>query len=410
MSLVLNTNISSLSAQDNLDTSLSQQQTAIERLSSGLQINSAADNAAGLAISSGLSSQINGDNQAVNNANDGISLAQTAGSALTSITNDLQTIRQLAVQSANGTNSASDRSALDTEAQQLLQEVNRQAGSASFNGVSLLNGTSASFTFQVGANTTGNDTITISGLQNATLAGLGSVYSSATAGAGPTGSTPPVNGTTPGVYAAEAAGAITINGIALGAIAGVTAASSSAADNATALASYNTNIADAVNAISAQTGVSATVNSTTNAVDLTSTSATGIVYGGTGISDATGVLGLGAAVTASAVVNTTGLSSLSLLTTTSAQTAINQVDSALQQINTAQAQLGAVQNRFTSVVSDLQSSAQNLTSARSGIEDTNYASETASLTQADILQQSGIAVLSQANTNQKNVLSLLQNL
>jgi flagellin len=408
MSLVLNTNVSSLQAQDNLDTSLASQQKAIERLSSGLQINSAADDAAGLAIATGMTSQINGNNQAVNNANDGISLAQTAGSALTNITNDLQTIRQLAVESSNGTNSATDRSALNTEAQSLLQEINRQASSASFNGVSLLNGSSTSFTFQVGANTTANDTISISSLQNCTLAGLGSVYASASAGTGPTGSTPPVNGTTAGVYATQAAGTISINGVSLGAIAGVTAASDSAADNATALSQYNTNIADAVNAIASETGVSATINTTTNAVDLTSTSSQGIVFAGSASGNAQSVLGLGAAVTAP--TNTTGLTSLDLSTQTGAQTAILQVDSALAQINTAQAQLGAVQNRFTSVVSDLQSTAENLTSARSGIQDTNYAAETANLTQADILQQSGIAVLSQANTNQKNVLSLLQNL
>lgn len=404
MSLVLNTNISSLAAQDNLNTSLASQQKAIERLSSGLQINSAADNAAGLAIATGLSTQINGDTQAVSNANDGIALAQTAGSALTNITNDLQTIRQLAVQSANGTNSSTDRAALNTEAQSLLQEINRQAGSASFNGVSLLDGSNASLTFQVGANTTANDTITITGLQNATLAGLGNVNSSSVAGGALVASTPGVTNTTAAVFTAVAAGAITINGVSLGAIGGVTAASDSAADNSAASVQFGTTVAEAINDVTSQTGVSAVADGTTGQLTLTSTSAAGITIGGAGVTQA----GLTAATTAA--VNTTGLTSLDISTQAGANTAINQVDSALAQINTAQAQLGAVQNRFTSVVSDLQSTSQNLTSARSGVQDTNFAAETANLTQANILQQSGIAVLSQANSVQKNVLSLLQNL
>jgi flagellin len=404
MSLVLNTNISSLAAQDNLNTSLASQQKAIERLSSGLQINSAADNAAGLAIATGLSTQINGDTQAVSNANDGIALAQTAGSALTNITNDLQTIRQLAVQSANGTNSSTDRAALNTEAQSLLQEINRQAGSASFNGVSLLDGSNTSLTFQVGANTTANDTITITGLQNATLAGLGNVNSSSVAGGALVASTPGVTNTTAAVFTAVAAGGITINGVSLGAIGGVTAASDSAADNAAASVQFGTTVAEAINDVTSQTGVSAVADGTTGQLTLTSTSAAGITIGGAGVTQA----GLTAATTAA--VNTTGLTSLDISTQAGANTAINQVDSALAQINTAQAQLGAVQNRFTSVVSDLQSTSQNLTSARSGVQDTNFAAETANLTQANILQQSGIAVLSQANSVQKNVLSLLQNL
>jgi flagellin len=404
MSLVLNTNVSSLAAQDNLNTSLASQQKAIERLSSGLQINSAADNAAGLAIATGLSTQINGDTQAVSNANDGIALAQTAGSALTNITNDLQTIRQLAVQSANGTNSSTDRAALNTEAQSLLQEINRQAGSASFNGVSLLDGSNASLTFQVGANTTANDTITITGLQNATLAGLGNVNSSSVAGGALAASTPGVTNTTAAVFTAVAAGAITINGVSLGAIGGVTAASDSAADNSAASVQFGTTVAEAINDVTSQTGVSAVADGTTGQLTLTSTSAAGITIGGAGVAQT----GLTAATTAA--VNTTGLTSLDISTQAGANTAINQVDSALAQINTAQAQLGAVQNRFTSVVSDLQSTSQNLTSARSGVQDTNFAAETANLTQANILQQSGIAVLSQANSVQKNVLSLLQNL
>jgi flagellin len=384
MSLVINTNIASLEAQDNLTTSQASLDTSVERLSSGLRINSAADDAAGLAISTRFTSQINGDNQAVNNANDAVSLAQTAEGSLTSITNNLQTIRQLAVQSSNGTNSASDRAALDTEAQQLLQEVNREANASSFNGVALLNGTNSSLSFQVGANTTQNDTITVSGLSNSTVSALGSVTQATVQG----GQVSDIVANT-----ALAAGSLTINGHDVGAIAaGATSAQQGA------------NVVSAVNAISQTTGVGAYIDSTTNSIVLTSASA--ITVGGTA-DDATAT-GLVNGTTAAAT--TAGLTTLSLQSYSGSQNAINQIDSALQQINTTQATLGAVQNRFTSVVSNLQSTSTNLTSARSGIQDADFASETANMTEESILQQAGTAVLAQANSLPKNVLSLLQNL
>jgi flagellin len=152
MALVINTNVMSLNAQRNLSTSGSQLATSLQRLSSGLRINSAKDDAAGLAISSRMTTQINGLNQAVRNANDGISLAQTTESALQEVTNNLQRIRELAVQSANATNSDSDRAALDQEVQQRLAEVNRIATQTSFNGRKVLDGSFGNATFQVGAN------------------------------------------------------------------------------------------------------------------------------------------------------------------------------------------------------------------------------------------------------------------
>jgi flagellin len=152
MALVINTNVMSLNAQRNLSTSGSQLATSLQRLSSGLRINSAKDDAAGLAISSRMTTQINGLTQAVRNANDGISLAQTTESALQEVTNNLQRIRELAVQSANATNSDSDRAALDQEVQQRLAEVNRIATQTSFNGRKVLDGSFGNATFQVGAN------------------------------------------------------------------------------------------------------------------------------------------------------------------------------------------------------------------------------------------------------------------
>ena len=164
MPQVINTNIASLNAQRNLNASQGEANTALERLSSGLRINSAQDDAAGLAISERFQSQISGLNQAQRNANDGISLAQTAEGAMDEITNNLQRIRELAVQSANATNSISDRQALNQEVQQRIEEINRISSQTSFNGLKVLDGTFGTQTFQVGANA--GETIGISGLDS----------------------------------------------------------------------------------------------------------------------------------------------------------------------------------------------------------------------------------------------------
>jgi flagellin len=159
MSLVLNTNIDSIIAQNNLTGSQTLLTQSLTRLSSGLRINSAADDAAGLAIAQGFTTQVNGTNQAISNANDAVSEAQTAGGALNTIVNNLQSIRTLAVESANGSNSAADRSALDQQVQQQIAEITQIASQTTFNGASVLNGTSGTTTYQVGANV--GDTISI---------------------------------------------------------------------------------------------------------------------------------------------------------------------------------------------------------------------------------------------------------
>src|SRR6266852_2553218 len=159
MPLTLNTNIDSLNAQRNLTNSKATLSQALQRLSSGLRINSAADDAAGLAISQGFTTQINGTNQAINNANDAVSEAQTAGGALSTIVNNLQSIRTLAVEAANGSNSASDRAALNNQVQQQIAEITQIAQQTTFNGLNVLNGSSGNTTYQVGANV--GNTITI---------------------------------------------------------------------------------------------------------------------------------------------------------------------------------------------------------------------------------------------------------
>jgi flagellin len=176
MALTLNTNIDSLTAQNNLTGSQALLSQSLTRLSSGLRINSAADDAAGLAITQGFSTQINGTNQAINNANDAVSEAQTAGGALSTIVNNLQSIRTLAVEAANGSNSATDRAALDAQVQQQISEITQIAQQTSFNGTSVLNGSSGTTVYQVGANV--GDTIAINLTQGVQASQIGAYASS----------------------------------------------------------------------------------------------------------------------------------------------------------------------------------------------------------------------------------------
>ena len=203
MALVVNTNIASLNAQRNLTNSQSEQSTALERLSSGLRINSAKDDAAGLAISERFTTQVRGLTQAARNANDGISLAQTAEGALGGLTESLQRVRELAIQSANATNSDSDRAALQTEVSELVEEINRVANTTTFNGVNLLDGSFSSQSFQVGANA--NQTVSIDSITDANTDVLGQSFNAT------------VNGTA--ITSALSDGDLTVNGTNVGAVA-----------------------------------------------------------------------------------------------------------------------------------------------------------------------------------------------
>ena len=242
---VINTNISSLTAQRNLGMSQSSLSTSMQRLSSGLRINSAKDDAAGLAISDRMTSQIRGSNQAARNANDGISLAQTAEGDLNQISSNLQRMRELAVQSANATNSSSDRAALDNEVQALSSEIDRVAQNSSFNGTKLLDGSFVAQKFQVGANGTASDTVTVSNISSARTSSLGgSGTSTATTLTGGAASAAPL-----------LAGQLTLNGFQIG------AANVGSAPGQSAASAYSK--AAAINAVSAQSGVTATAQPTT---------------------------------------------------------------------------------------------------------------------------------------------------
>jgi flagellin len=272
---VINTNLLSLTTQNNLNKSQSSLGTAIERLSSGLRINSAKDDAAGQAIANRMTAQIKGMNQAARNANDGISMAQTAEGSLNEINNNLQRVRELAVQASNGTNSTSDLASLQDEVTARLNEINRVAGKTDFNGIKLLDvtaGTAGVVKIQVGVND--GDTIDL---------------------------------------------------------------------------------------------------------------------------DLSG---------AKADTTTLGVAAIDLKTMTA--TDLGTIDAAIAKVDKARSGLGAVQNRFTSAINNLNNTSTNLSAAQSRIQDADYATEVSNMSRAQILQQAGTSVLSQANQVPQTVLSLLR--
>jgi flagellin len=379
MASIINTNISSLTAQRNLSMSQASLSTSMQRLSSGLRINSAKDDAAGMAISDRMTTQVRGMNQAVRNANDGISLAQTAEGALGAITDNLQRIRELAVQSANSTNSTSDREALQKEVSQLQSEIQRVATQTSFNDTKLLDGSFTSKGFQVGAN----------------AAQIINVAKTVDAQTSTLGGTQVANAVTT-TAAATNASVLTNVSINLVGITNVTA-------DPTATAGQQAGkIAAAINEKSGETGVIASVGTGAdlNKIILTSTKAGEDLVIANSADLGTGVL-------ASAGTTRT-VKDVNITTAAGAQYAIGVMDTALKDVNSARADLGAIQNRFSSVVNNLQTSAENLTASRSRIQDADFAAETANLSRAQILQQAGTAMVAQSNQLPQGVLALLR--
>ncbi|MDZ4349157.1 MAG: flagellin [Xanthomonadaceae bacterium] len=400
---VINTNVMSLNAQRNLGANNTNLANSIQRLSSGLRINSAKDDAAGLAISERFTTQIRGINVAVRNANDGISLAQTAEGALSEVGNNLQRIRELAVQSSNATNSASDRAALQKEVTQLVAEVNRVATQTEFNGTKLLDGSFSAQAFQVGANA--GELISVDSIvdaKSASLGGAGFTKATFTATVATTG-----DGGAPETFEFDAVNiaGFAINGVNFDAIAIDASAGADFADAATAeLAGQNaaaTALVNAINAKSSEAGVTASFDDTTGEVTITSTKAGEV--GDTLDTDLAG---------ATAAALTEGdlsfLADVDISSFAGAQLALSITDTALTQVNSARADMGAVQNRFSSVIANLQTTSENLSASRSRIRDTDFAAETAELTRTQILQQAGTAMLAQANQLPQNVLSLLR--
>jgi flagellin len=382
MTQVINTNVMSLNAQRNLATSSGELSVSLQRLSSGLRINGAKDDAAGLAISQRFTAQIRGLSTAIRNAGDAVSLTQTAEGALGSVTSNLQRMRELAVQASNGTNSQVDRDALNAEYTQLRSEVQRVADQTVFAGLKLLDGSFSGVNFQVGANV--GEVITIQSLANVSTGALGGTFSRVEVSVGA--------GSMTSFATAIAAGGLTINGTSVGAI----AAAGSAQERAGQLVS-------AINAVSATTGVGASYDSATGNYTLTSGAA--ITVGG---ASATVALSGFASGSLGTPVSTTGMNATNVQSYVGAQQAIGVLDNALTSVNSSRATIGAINSRFDSVISNLRSTTENLSASRSRIQDTDFAQETARLTRAQVLQQAGVAMLAQANAAPQQVLSLLR--
>jgi flagellin len=475
MSLIINTNISSLMAQNNLTKSQSALSQATERLSSGLKINSAADNAAGFAISQQYTTQIGGLSQASANASDAINLAQTAGSALDQVTSNLQAIRDLAVQAANGTYTSSDRSSINQEVQQRLAEITRIANQTTFNGSNVLNGSLGTKSFQIGAEV--GQTISVNLNTNVKASAMGQVSevksgaitlpdgtATGTAAAASfdftgansasftvdgntvnlntnvtneaglaTAVQSQLNSSSPGTYTVSVSGGslkIANNtGGSTAPVVGGSAANLTAvfggtpttADLSTEGLSINgtavsltgaqsmQDVSDAINAAGI-TGVSAAVNTAGNGINFYSSSALTVTDTGGNIIGANATDGnTGAAFTSGSTASTGGsLAGGNVNTVDSANDLISRVDVALSSVSNFAAQLGAVQNRFQSTISTVAAQTTNLQASQSTIQDADFAAETANLSQAQVLQQAGISVLAQANSNPQQVLKLLQ--
>lgn len=353
---VINTNITSMIGQQNLSKSQSALATSMERLSSGLRINSAKDDAAGQAIANRMSSQITGLSQAQRNANDGISVAQTAEGALNQVNDNLQRIRELSVQAQNGTNSQDDLNSIQAEINQRLSEIDRISEQTDFNGVKVL-ASDQNLQIQVGANDGEAISVNLKEITSDTL-GLG---------------------------------AFNVNGIDAATLSGtVPPASLAAGATATVIEDADGNtIAGTVKEINDADG-----NGTGEfVVEFTNTDSETAYYAVSNVA----LNGTDAEVTVDATTEIGQLSTSPLAA----------LDSALSNVDTLRSDLGAIQNRFESAITNLQTNETNLAAARSRIEDADYAVEVANMTRSQILQQAGTSVLAQANQVPQSVLSLL---
>lgn len=385
MGMQINTNISALTAYRNLSTTQNDMSKSLEKLSSGLRINRAADDAAGLAISEGLKSQVGGLTVAARNAQDGISVSQTAEGSLGQVQAILQRMRDLAVQAGNDSNNSDSRKAITTEAGQLTQELGRIATSTNFNGINLLDGSAGTLKFQVGANGTADNQISVD-LSTANVSSIASTLGSAAGGAVMDVLTP-----------TNVTGAVTFSTGAAGSGTTVTATLGAAGTYTTVQS-----IADALNKDTTfNASLNATVNSS-NQLVVRANSGAAVVGGATAGTHASAGTGFAVSVANGAPAG------LDFTSATGAQAAITAIDTQISKVSTARANLGAVQNRLEYTVNNLNISKENLTASRSRITDTDMASEMVNFTRSSILSQAGTAMLAQANQSNQGVLQLLR--
>ena len=410
MAQVINTNSLSLLTQNNLNKSQSALGSAIERLSSGLRINSAKDDAAGQAIANRFTSNIKGLTQASRNANDGISVAQTTEGALSEINNNLQRVRELSVQAANGSNSDSDLSSIQDEINQRLAEINRVSEQTDFNGKKVLN-QDGQLTIQVGAKDGETITIDLKKINSETLK-LNDLDVTKIA-------TTISNGSKINTQVTPAAADIVDQKAG-----GITTGQTLVTDTT---GKYFVKVgADVYDATLDNTNGKVTFDSTTKG---TATGATTAATVGKDVKvDTTALTAANqslisykeAGTTKFAVKQADGtykgatIDGAGAVTQTAAVTPdisldpLKKIDAALSDVDKFRSSLGAVQNRFESAVTNLGNTVNNLSSARSRIEDSDYATEVSNMSRAQILQQAGTSVLAQANQTTQNVLSLLR--
>jgi len=381
---VINTNVSSLIAQNALTGNARAQSNAMQQLSTGLRINGAKDDAAGLAIASKMTSQIKGLDQAVRNANDAISMLQTADGAMSNVNDMLQRMRELAVQAASDTNVQTDRTALNNEFTALKSEIGRVGKTTQWNGQNILDGSGAAqdnsgnFTFQIGANDSSDQRMTVN---------IGSVAGAApsavallVSGAGLVQTSDAIVPALGGVYTT------TVNGKSFSYQ--VTAADMTGADDAARGATVAANIASGLTASGILGGTTAAATSATNTVVLTGT---------TPFSEAMTLSTGGTSIVAG-----------NISTQSAAQAAITEVSTAIGTVNNTRSTLGAGINRLTYTADNLSNISQNASASRSRVQDTDYAKASTELARTQIISQAATAMLAQANQSQQSVLALLK--
>lgn len=381
MAITVNTNVTALNAQRNLTKTNNALNLSIQRLSTGSRINSAKDDAAGLQISNRLTSQINGLNVAAKNANDGISIAQTAEGAMQESTNILQTMREKALQAANGTNSAEDREAIQKEVSALATELDRIANTTSFGGQKLLDGSFGSRALQVGSEAGETINITLGSTKATDLKGNVAVK------AIDSGRIAKIDGATGAVKTALT---ITAGGV----TAKLDSATLSKCVNEDKKTFDLSKVAEELNKQSGKTGISASVNAS-GKLEIISGKDIEIAQSGS------------ATAKSAVAVASMSMADVDMTTQSGANKALLVIDASMKQIDSQRADLGALQNRLSSTISNLENIAENSSAGRSRIMDVDFAKETTNMTKQQILQQAGSAMLAQAKALPQAALTLL---
>jgi flagellin len=377
MGLSVNTNIAAMNSYRNLSVTDGQMNKSLEKLSSGFRINRAADDAAGLAISEGLRSQIGGLKVAVRNTQDGVSVVQTAEGALTETHSILQRMRDLGVQAGNDSNDSNSRAAIKSEADALKLELDRIAGSTSFNNVKLLDGQYKAKSFQVGYGTGATDTISV----DIVSTGANAAYRTYANG----------GATTTAATANFAVGSVS-----------VTTAALTVSSDANAIATQLNG--DAQFKLGFSASVDAKGGLVIKALDSKQTGAITITGGLTNGSSVSTAQGAGSGGFAAADL---GVGSLTFDTAANATVSIDAIDKAIKAVSTSRANLGALQNRFEHTINNLNVTAENLTASESRIRDTDMAQEMTNFSRTQILSQAGTSMLAQANQASQSILKLL---